>query len=143
MSKNIRKNNKKSNNFKNLSEVKTLLYPVFCFKHLTKNKGHNLNYFKNLKETNQAKSIVLDKLIEIQSKTWLQVHQENKTIGIEVLSYDALKFSANACEISKDQNVYVFRLNSQKWRMIGIKSEINTDVLHIIGFDFDYSAYKH
>ncbi len=144
MSKNsIKKKQKKGNNFNNLSEVKTLQYPIFCFRYLTKNKGYNFNYFKNTKEIKEAKSIILDKLIEIQSKTWLQLHQENKRVGIEILSYKILDFSPNNFEISKDQNMYVFRLNSQRWRMIGIKSEINTDVLHIIGFDFNYSAYKH
>ena len=61
----------------------------------------------------------------------------------ETLSIENINFSPYDYETSKDQKVYVFRLNSQNWRMIGIKSEINTDVLHIIGFDFDFTAYNH
>jgi hypothetical protein len=143
MSNDIRKRNKKNNNFKQLSEVQTLSYPVFCFKHLTTNKSYNFDYFKNSKELNEAKSIILDKLIETQSKTWLELHQLNKRLGIETLPYSKIRFSSNDYEISKEQNIYVFRLNSQNWRMLGIKSEINKDVLHIIGFDFDFSAYNH
>lgn len=143
MSKDIRKKKRKNNNFSTLSEVQTLSYPVFCFKHLTTNKTYNFDYFKNPKDINEAKSIILDKLIETQSKTWLQLHQLDKRAGIETLSYGDIRVSANNYEILKDQNVYVFRLNSQKWRIIGIKSEINKDVLHIIGFDFNYSAYNH
>ena len=44
MSKKIKK--LKNNNFKNISEVKLLSYPVFCFKYLTKNKKKdNYNFF--------------------------------------------------------------------------------------------------
>ncbi|ERL26421.1 MULTISPECIES: hypothetical protein [unclassified Leptotrichia] len=141
MSKKIKK--LKNNNFKNISEVKLLSYPVFCFRYLTKNKNYNFNRFKNSKESNEAKGIVLDKLMDIQLKSWLDLHQQNKRTGIETLSIENINFSPYDYETSKDQKVYVFRLNSQNWRMIGIKSEINTDVLHIIGFDFDFTAYNH
>ena len=67
----------------------------------------------------------------------------NKKVGLETLSIEIINFEPNNYEFSKDQKVYVFRLNSQKWRMIGIKSGHNNDVLHIIGFDFNFSAYRH
>lgn len=69
MSKKIKK--LKNNNFKNISEVKLLSYPVFGFRYLTKNKNYNFNRFKNSKESNEAKGIVLDKLMDIQS-AWLK-----------------------------------------------------------------------
>ena len=86
MSKKIKK--LKNNNFKNISEVKLLSYPVFCFKYLTKNKNYNFNRFKNSKESNEAKGIVLDKLMDIQLKSWLDLHQQNKRTGIETLSIE-------------------------------------------------------
>lgn len=76
MSKKIKK--LKNNNFKNISEVKLLSYPVFCFRYLTKNKNYNFNRFKNSKESNEAKGIVLDKLMDIQLKSW-NIFIENQT----------------------------------------------------------------
>lgn len=137
------KKSKKQNKFKEISDIKSLGYPVFCFKHLTNNKNFNFEYFKIIKEKTEAKGIILDKLIEIQNKTWFELHQMNKKVELETLSIEIINFEPNNYEFSKDQKVYVFRLNSQKWRMIGIKSGHNNDVLHIIGFDFNFSAYRH
>jgi len=37
----------------------------------------------------------------------------------------------------------IIRINNQNWRLIGYKSDNFKSVLHVIGFDFNYSAYKH
>lgn len=138
---NLKKNNnKKITNFSN-QELEE--YPIFCFKYLTTNNKYNFEYFNIINEKNKAKCIIFDKLIELQQKTWKQLVLERKNIGFETLPNNQIRFSPNNLQMTKDTKILSFRLNSQNWRLLGVRSEHFKSVLHIIGFDFDFSAYKH
>ena len=118
-------------------------YPIADFKYLTSNKKYNFGYFNNLRESIEGKAIILDKIIDIQKYSWLELMQMRKNIGIEYIDYEQLKFSPSNTKIVEDSKVVIMRLNSQNWRLIGVKSKNLKNVLHIIGFDFDFSAYNH
>lgn len=127
-------------------EIKTFKieeYPIFCFRHLTTNKNYSFEYLKNNKDIELAKVKILDKIIELQSKNWLELGLKNKTTGYETITYNQLNFSPFNIELYKDSKLIIFRINNQNWRLIGYKSDNFKGVLHIIGFDFYYSAYKH
>lgn len=131
----------KNDKLKESSENKE--YPIFCFKFLTTNNKFNFNYFTSEKEIKESKSIILDEIIRLQTKNWIEWGLERKSIGYESIPITKIKFRPNNMITTNDMKVIVFRVFSQKWRIIGIKSPFSKGVLHIIGFDFDYSAYNH
>ena len=134
---------KKSNKKIKAIDSKIEEYPIFCFKHLTTNKDYCFKYFQNNKDLEQAKAIILDDIIKLQSKTWLALGMESKKTGFETISYNQLNFKPTNLDLSNDTKLIVFRINGQNWRLIGYKSDNFKSVLHIIGFDFKYTAYKH
>ena len=134
---------KKSNKKIKAIDSKIEEYPIFCFKHLTTNKDYCFKYFQNNKGLEQAKAIILDDIINLQSKTWLALGMESKKTGFETISYNQLNFKPANLDLSNDTKLIVFRIYGQNWRLIGYKSDNFKSVLHIIGFDFNYTAYKH
>lgn len=134
---------KKDNKKIKIIDSKVEEYPIFCFKYLTTNKNYCFKYFQNDKDLQYSKAIILDEIIKYQYKSWLELGRESKKTGFETISYSQLNFSPAGLELSNDTKLIIFRINKQNWRLIGYKSENFKSVLHIIGFDFNYSAYKH
>lgn len=126
----------------NQGTSETKEYPIFCFKHLTKNSQYNFKCFTNERERRDAKSIVLDNTFKFQTMTWLELMKLPKGQGFETLHMKALNFSPTDYIVTEDTKVFVFRV-SGKWRMIGVKRNEFKGVIHILGFDFNYSAYNH
>ena len=131
----------KKNIFKKAIELKE--YPIFYSKHLTTNKKYNFNYFNNEKEQIIVKSIILEEILRLQEKTWVEWGIENKKTGYESIPITQINIIPKNLILPNDIKTIVFRINSQKWRLIGIRSMHFKSVIHIIGFDFDYTAYKH
>ena len=81
--------------------------------------------------------------MKYQYKSWLELGKESKKTGFETILYSQLNFSPNGLELSNDTKLIIFRFNKQNWRLIDYKSSNFKSVLHIIGFDFNFTAYKH
>ena len=67
--------------------------------------------------------------------------------GLETIPFDELEFSPGpGANLTKDVKLFVFRFDTYQGtgqgRIIGFKSS-PCSVYHIIGFDFDFSAYPH
>ena len=91
----------------------------FSWQYLTTNKTHNFDYFKG------------DLRQELSARQ-----------GLSDLVKD-LCFAANGYQFSSDQKVIVFRFgNNSGFRLLGVKGN-ESNVLYVIGYDFDYSAYNH
>ncbi len=120
---------------------------IVSFAHVTENKDYNFNYFKN----NRARDNLdarkeLDKLLaSMTSKTWREAGELRKTDlgGYEIIPFDQFKsIQIKHMSVAKDTPIYIFRFNSQQYRLCGIK-EKKCNVLHIIAYDFDHSLYNH
>ena len=122
------------------------LHPVFCFRYITQNSNYNFKYFKHDKRGNNEASIkLIEKLCEISRMSWDEFILLNKNIGCEKIPITQLRFSASgelADSMTKDGSFISIRFCKQNYRIIGIK-EFNCPIFHIIGYDFDYSAYPH
>lgn len=46
-------------------------------------------------------------------------------------------------ELTNDSKIIVFRFNKQKCRMLLVQSKKCPSLLYVIGYDWNYSAYKH
>lgn len=122
-------------------------YPWFSFKDLTTNSSFNLDNLPAGKAREITLASLFERLNEISSKSWVYWHQNQKSLGLETMTYDNLYFSAHPdAVISKDTKVYIFRFDTylgfRKGRIIGYKKS-PCSVLHIIGFDINFSAYDH
>lgn len=122
-------------------------YPWFSFKDVTKNSKYNLDTLSTGTEKEKTLNGLFDKLNKLSEKPWIYWMQNRKQSGLETLSYNDLNFKAGPdAEISKDTTVYIFRFDtykgSDKGRVIGYK-KTPCAVLHIIGYDLDFSAYNH
>ena len=122
-------------------------YPWLSFKSMTRNDRYNLSKLVPGTEREQTMVGLYSKLNELSSKPWLHWVTMRKTVGLETLTYNDLHFQAAPGEvIAKDTTIYVFRfdthLGTNKGRIMGYKNE-PCAVLHIVGFDVDFSAYNH
>lgn len=128
------------------SKQKEIDYPIFCFKHITTNSKYNIGYFRNkMRDKERAYSAFFHLISDIQTHSWRELGNLNKKNrgSFETLYYHQLKFCPRELEIAKDDKVLVFRFKRDKYRMIGFKSNDLKNLIHIIGFDFDFSAYNH
>ena len=141
MSKKINGNHLNANAFKrNAQERKSI---TFSWKYLTTSKNYTFSSFANdMRKEMEARRALSSLVIELSSLSWYDILclKKNARCGFEQLQLSDLNFSPNGYFFASDEKVAVFRFGNQKYRMIGIMKE---DTLHIIGYDFDYSAYNH
>lgn len=124
-------------------------HPWFSFRYMTTNKHYCLSYLDKLQLYEREKTLsgLFSKLEELSQKPWVFWTQKPRTYGLETIEFEQLNFSpGNSAPVTKDSKVYVFRFDtyqgSEKGRIIGFKNS-PCAVLHILGYDFDFSAYKH
>lgn len=117
----------------------------FSFAWLTTQKKYLFERFgrKQARDELDARH-AFDELVRLLSKsTWKAVFAKRKEElgGTEQIPYSELNFRAEA-KLPKDTDILSFRFGSGSYRALGIKMP-NDDRLYIVGFDFDFSAYKH
>lgn len=122
-------------------------YPWLSFQSVTKNSRYNLENLKQGKEREVTLDGLYHKLYELSCNNWLYWMQKPKTVGLETIEYGDINFAASDnVTLSKDTKLYVFRFDTYKGknagRILGYKNA-PCSVLHIIGYDLDYSAYDH
>jgi hypothetical protein len=141
MSKKI--NNLKKNDVIVNSKDNKITHPVFCFRYLTNNKNYNFNYFNTDNERNEVYRYLYEKIITMSNSSWREFFSKPKISGLETIEYKDFNFNVNKINLSKDDKLISIRFANQKYRIIGQKSELNDCVFHVLGFDFDHSAYNH
>lgn len=115
--------------------------PSFSFEFLTTNKKYN---FEKLDKRNglEWRSTLLSRIIELTQNSWQHWQGLGKEQELETIPFQQIHFNPNNYSISEDEKVIVFRFNSQKGRILGIKDSY-CSVYYVIGMDTDYSAYNH
>ncbi len=124
-------------------------YPWFSFHYMTRNSKYSFKFLDSL-DTNDREKILTGlfaKLEELSKQPWVYWQGMKKRAGLETINLDQLNFSANDDDdFTKETKVFVFQFasyqGSHSGRILGVKLS-PCSVLHIIGFDFDFSAYKH
>ena len=122
---------------------------LFSFKYITKNKKHSFNYFcTDMRKAHKAYEALFQKMNKISIITMTQLLGLRKDSGVETLSYSRFNSSMQEIlgkipNITSDSKFMVFRFCNGCYRMICKPDETYQNILHIIGFDFDYSAYTH
>lgn len=123
-------------------------YPWFSFRFLTTNNRYSLKYLENLGEHEKLHTLngLLNKLKSMSENPWSYWLGLRKQTGIETISYERLNFKLSNKKLSKETSIYIIHFDTYqgngKGRIIGFKDS-PCSVMHIIGYDFDFSAYKH
>lgn len=124
-------------------------HPWFSFRYLTANAAHTLKFLDGLEANERVCTLtsLFTRLDELSHQPWTYWINMPKLTGLETLPLDELRFSpGEGANLTRDTTIYVFRFDtyqgSRKGRIMGFKSS-PCSVYHIIGFDFDFSAYSH
>lgn len=120
----------------------------FSFCYLTANGSFNFDYFNSSqkRECETIKASLYDRLEELSKYKWIDLMALPKGHGFETIPVSRLKFQPSEMDDISGQKAIVFRfkgVNGKDCRIIGIKEDHCSAVCHVIGYDFDYSAYDH
>lgn len=119
-------------------------YPAFSFTHITKNNAFNMSHFTSgSRDMERCMSKLYEKLEKLSVHRWRDLLGLNKRAGIEFIPMHKLNFEpADSLIVSKDEKFISARFNGQDYRIIAVKQD-KCPIMHVIGFDFDFSAYDH
>lgn len=124
-------------------------HPWISFRYMTANKAHSLSFLDSLdsRDREVTMRLLLERLEELSSKPWSEWMGLRKKTGFETLPTEENTFQpADGAPLTNDMKLYVFRFDTYrgngKGRIIGFKIH-PCAAYHIIGYDFDFSAYKH
>lgn len=111
-------------------------YLVFSFKNLV-----NEYDLKNKHCTDYVRSQLVMKLRSLSQQTWSGLFAKGKQSGgLEIIKKDCMKVALPACVTEDIGNLYVFRFNAQKARIIGLRVG---DVFQILFIDAGLECYGH
>ncbi len=121
---------------------------TISFKYSVKDKRYLIETITSAKEKcNKLINNFFKRLEEISILTWKELQNRPKETGYEMIPISEFKLNfgnlKKELNLSNDSKIIVFRFNNQKCRMLGIRSNECSSILYIIGYDWDYSAYKH
>lgn len=145
------KNKRKKSSVRTPTQEFNIEHALFSFKYLITNDNYTFKYFgKDSRAASLAYKGLINKLNEISQEDMSSILGKPKDIGIETLPYRQFnKPFQNILDgipvISKDSKLTVlrFKAGDKNYRII-CKSDLSSqNIMHIIGFDFDFSAYNH
>ena len=140
---------KKAPDIIDTKQIKPLPHISFNLKYLTTNKSYCFKTLKgDVRKSEKAFSELFVKLCNISELTLDDAKARGKIQGCEPIPY--FQFSKSFQQvmdgidvISKDSTLSVFRFCQNDYRIICKTDVQHSNLLYIIGFDFDYSAYDH
>lgn len=120
----------------------------FGFSHITSSNRYGLKGFGNQRDKASAYEDLIEKLQDLSSISVTEARDRGKQLGLEKIPYSMFDSSLQQiCDgsgiVSKDSKLTIFRFYKNKYRLI-CKDDINhPNIMHILAFDFDFSAYSH
>lgn len=121
---------------------------IFDLGYMTENKKYSFRCFRDSKEELEAYRYFHEKIKKLSKKRIIDIINYTKVQGFEKLSYSMFNENFktildNSGIVSKDSRLTIFRFAQNDYRIICKEDIYQSNIMHIVGFDFDYSAYKH
>lgn len=121
---------------------------ILSFKYSIKDKKHSIEHiFKTKNNNKKVIQSLFAKFEELSNLTWKELQNRPKKSGYETIPISQFKINLDSIkrdlELADDSKIIVFRFNEQNSRLLGVKSSKCKSILYIIGYDWDYSAYRH
>lgn len=118
------------------------------FQMVTTERNYTFERFnESLRLGLRARQSLDDLLVELSSHTLrdLGMRRKDQFGGFEMIPVSQIKTClCKRSDLTPDVSVWVFRFCKSQYRLIAYKyAGNNENVLYILGYDFDYSAYDH
>lgn len=130
------------------SLVPQISHMCFGFSHVTSNRHYGIKQFSKTADEADTYESLFIKLADLSSIDVNEAKQRGKKLGLERIPYKQLSQPMRQiCDasnlVSKDSNVCVFQFCNHNYRIICKEDIIHSNVMHVLAFDLDFSAYKH
>ena len=123
---------------------------ILSFKYSVNSKEYTIEKItkKTKEKCNEIMYELYEKLKELSNVKLVNLQNKPKTVGYEMLPLYELNVVIDErirkeLGLTNDSKITVFRFNKQKCRMLLLQSKKCPSLLYIIGYDWNYSAYKH
>ena len=123
---------------------------ILSFKYSVKTKDYTIEKItkKSKEKCNDIIYELHEKFRELSNMRLLDFQNKPKSTGYEMLPLYELNVVIDEqikreLDLANDSKIIVFRFNKQKCRLLLVQSKKCPALLYVIGYDWDYSAYKH
>ena len=123
---------------------------ILSFKYSVKTKDYTIEKItrKSKEKCNDIIYELQEKFRELSNMRLLDFQNKPKSTGYEMLPLYELNISIDEemkreLDLANDSKIIVFRFYKQKCRLLLVHSKKCPSLLYVIGYDWDYSAYKH
>lgn len=114
------------------------------------NSRYSIEYItkKSKEKCNSIIFALFQKLEELSKLTIKDLQNRPRESGYEMIPLSELNFEIDNdikqdLELSNDSKVIVFRFNKQDCRLITAKSPKCKNLLYVLAYDWNFSAYNH
>lgn len=123
---------------------------ILSFKYSVNSKEYTIE--KITKKTKEKSNAIMyelyEKFKELSNVKLVDFQNKPKSVGYEMLPVCELNVviderTKKELELTNDSKIIVFRFNKQKCRMLLVQSKKCPSLLYVIGYDWNFSAYKH
>lgn len=121
----------------------------FGFSYMSFDSSHGFEYFrKSASDKCKAYEHLHKRLYELSQITVTEARDRGKTAGLEKIPLKQMSNKIQSICIQEnlatdETKLTVFRFGQQKYRIICKDDIYQPNLMHVIAFDFDYSAYNH
>ena len=123
---------------------------ILSFKFSVKTKDYTIEKItkKSKEKCNDIIYELHEKFRELSNMRLLDFQNKPKSTGYEMLPLYELNVVIDEqikreLDLANDSKIIVFRFNKQKCRLLLVQSKKCPALLYVIGYDWNYSAYKH
>ena len=145
----LKKKTKKPEKISGKPQITQVTKICFSFEYVTTNKNYNFDIFtKDKSKKCTAYDALFERMSELSQINTIEALQRGKKSGLEKIPVNQLsKSMQDICKgidiISNDSKLIVFRFYNHNYRLICKDDIIHPNLMYVIAFDFDYSAYNH
>ena len=123
-------------------------YIIFSYKYLSNNKSFGLPAFDSVQNSAAALESLIEKQREISAYHLAKLRMLGKIRGSEPIPLKQFNKSLQGVFsfisiIDKESKMDVIRFGSQDYRMICKSDPVHGNILHVIAFDLNFTAYDH
>lgn len=123
---------------------------ILSFKYSVKSKEYTIEKItkKTKEKCNDIMYELYEKFKELSNMRLIEFQNRPKSIGYEMIPLYEFNMvvdenTKRELDLTNDSKIIVFRFNKQKCRLLLIQSRKCPSLLYVIGYDWNYSAYKH
>lgn len=121
---------------------------IFSLKHLSRNNTYGMPAIDNKANNEAVYKSLFEKMYEASAYHLAGLRMLGKIRGSEPIPLKQFSDSVqniltSVPIIDKESKMDVMRFGSQNYRLICKSDPVHNNILHIIAFDLDFSAYDH